>query len=322
MRAVVCDQLGPLSDLRIEERPDLEPGPGQVVVDVTAADLTHVDALFITGAYQIKPPTPFVPGTQAAGVVSAVGEGVDGVAVGDRVITAAGLGAYATQIAIGPQQLLPIPDSMSDEVAAGFIQAYATAWFAFTRRLHLHEGETVLVTGASGGVGRAAVDLASAMGAVVVAGASTQERLDEAAAAGATHVVNYAESELTPTVRELVPGGVDVVYDPVGGDIGWNAYRTLGSLGRYGVVGFVGGIGSLPTNRILLGNRAALGIDWGHWAGGHPAQNQDMLRDLLAFAGEGRLSPPSPGRVQFDDVAEALQSFLDRKVTGKLALVV
>ena len=113
MRAVVCDQLGPLSDLRIEERPDLEPGPGQVVVDVTAADLTHVDALFITGAYQIKPPTPFVPGTQAAGVVSAVGEGVDGVAVGDRVITAAGLGAYATQIAIGPQQLLPIPDSMA-----------------------------------------------------------------------------------------------------------------------------------------------------------------------------------------------------------------
>lgn len=320
MRAVVCDELGPLTGLRIEDRPDLVPSGGKVVVDVTAADLTHVDALFITGAYQIKPPTPFVPGTQAAGVVSAVGSDVEGVAVGDRVITSAGLGAFATQVLVRPSQLLPVPDSMTDEVAAGFVQAYGTAWFAFTRRLALRDGESVLVTGSSGGVGRAAVDLASAMGATVVAGASSKERLAEAASAGATHLVDYASDDFTATVKALVPGGIDVVYDPVGGDIGWNAYRTMAALGRYGVVGFVGGIGSLPANRILLGNRSAVGIDWGFWAGGHAEENHDMLNDLLAFAGEGRLSPPTPTVVGFDDVASGLQALLDREVTGKIVL--
>ena len=320
MQAIVCEELGPLQHLRIDERPDLVAMPGTIVVDVSAADLSHVDALFITGAYQIKPPTPFVPGMQCAGTVRSVGDDVEGVNVGDRVIVSPGLGAYATQVLARPHQAVAVPDSMSFEVAAGFLQAYGTAWFGFTRRLHLRDGETVLVTGASGGVGRAAVDLASAMGAVVIAAASSEERLDEARAAGAAHTVNYATADLTAEVKALVQGGVDVVYDPVGGDIGWNSYRTLGALGRYGIVGFVGGIGSLPSNRILLGNRSAVGIDWGHWVGGHPLENNDMLSDLMAFASTGRLSPAVPELVPFVEVADGLQRLLDRQVSGKIVL--
>ena len=216
MRAVVCPELGPPKNMSVQEWPDLEPGPGEVVVDVEACGVNFVDALMAQGLYQIKPTPPFVPGSEVAGTVAKLGEGVDDVAVGDRVVAMPGLGGFAEQVRARADALIPIPKGLDTPTAACFVQSYCTALFALDRRGGLQEGETVLVLGAAGGVGLAAIDVAKAMGARVIAAASSPEKLELCRSRGADETIDYAQEDLKVRAKELSGGGVNMVYDPVG----------------------------------------------------------------------------------------------------------
>jgi NADPH2:quinone reductase len=323
MRAVVCSEFAPLDRLTVEERPDLEPGPGRVVVAVRAAGVNFVDALFVQGAYQIKPPLPFTPGNEIAGDVLAVGEGVEGLAPGDRVLASVGLGGFASQVSVAAPAAIPIPDALTYGQAAGFVQSYATMQFAYTARTTLRPGETVLVLGAGGGVGLAAVDLARHHGATVIAAASSQAKLAAATAAGATHTIDYETTDdLKTAVRELSDGGVDLVVDPVGGRVSEPALRALRWMGRYLVIGFAGGdIPRLPVNQVLLNNRTLVGVDWGAWTMRDPDANRRLVRDLVELAGSGAIHPVEPTAYPLDDVVAALTDLQERRVAGKVVLV-
>jgi NADPH2:quinone reductase len=328
MRAVVCQALGPVQQLDVEERDDPRAGPGTVVVAVEAAGVNYVDALFVQGRYQIKPTTPFVPGGEVAGRITAVGEGVEDWVVGDRVLANVGLGGFATAIAARPGQLFAIPDELTATQAAAFIQSYCTALYPLRDRAGLQPGDWVLVLGAAGGVGRAAIDVARALGAHVIAAASSAERVQTCRDAGADAGVDYSTEDLKTRARELAiaggstSGGVDVVVDPVGADRAEPALRSLGNEGRYLVIGFAGGtIPSLPLNQILLRNRKVIGVDWGAWMLGHGPEQHALLTELLAMAGEARLHPPEPTTRPLDEAPGALADLLAGRVTGKLVLV-
>lgn len=323
MRAVVCQELGPVENLVVEDRDDLVVGAGQVVVEVGAAGVNYVDALFVQGEYQIKPTPPFVPGGEVAGQVTAIGEGVEGVAVGDRVIASVGLGGFASQVLARPGQLFVIPAAMTDTQAAAFIQSYCTALFSLRDRARLQPGESVLVLGAAGGVGRASIDVAKALGARVIAAASSPERLELCRAAGADEVIDYSTEDLKTRARELAGGtGVDVVVDPVGGDKAEPSLRALGYNGRYLVIGFAGGdIPRVPLNQVLLRNRHVVGVDWGAWMLAHGDEQRALLEELLAMVADGQLHPPEPTARPFDDAPAALADLLAHRVTGKLVLV-
>lgn len=319
--AVVCQELGPVTGLIIEERTIGDPGPGEVRIDVRASGVNFVDALFVQGAYQIKPQLPFVPGSDVAGVIEAVGDGVDGWAVGDRVLTMVGLGGYATGVKAAAGRLVRIPDDVDFVLAAGMLQAYATARFALLIRAGLQQGEKVLVLGAGGGVGLACVDTARAHGAEVVAAASSPERLDLARLAGAAHTVDYTTEDLKTRVRELA-GFVDVVVDPVGGQHSEPALRTLGEDGRFLVIGFASGeIPRLPANQILLRNRQVVGVDWGAWSMTHGDENQVILEVVMADVATGRLRPVNPTTYPLAEAASALTDLVERRTVGKVVLV-
>jgi len=324
MRRVVCRAFGPLTDLVVEKGPDLVPGPGEVVVEVEAAGANFVDALMVQGGYQIKPPLPFTPGMEVAGTVAAVGEGVDAVAPGDRVLALCWFGGYASQVAVPATGAIPLPSSLSTGQAATLVQSYATMHFALTRRTTVAPGEWVAVLGAGGGVGLAAVDVAKALGAKVVACASTPAKLDAAAAAGADATVPYDDegADLKAAIREATGGGADVVVDPVGGAKAEAALRALRWMGRYVVIGFAAGaIPSLPANQVLLNNRTVVGVDWGAWTGRDPAGNAAVIAEVLAMAAGGRLHPVEPASYPLDRVADALTDLQGRRVTGKVVLV-
>ena len=322
MRAVVCSEFAPIDQLRIEERPDPEPGPGKVVVAVRAAGVNFVDGLFVQGKYQIKPPTPFTPGGEVAGDVVAVGEGVEGVAVGDRVLAMPWLGGFASHVELAAGGVVPIPGSLTYGQAAALVQSYGTMLFAFTKRTQVREGEWVLVLGAGGGIGLAAVDVARHLGARVIAAASSDEKLAAATAAGAEGTINYETEDLKTRARELSGGGVDVVVDPVGDRFADAALRSLGWMGRYLVIGFAGGgIPSLPINQVLLNNRTLVGIDWGAWTMRDAAGNQALLSELMQLAGSGALHPVEPTEYPLDDVVRALTDLAERRAAGKLVLV-
>ncbi len=323
MRKIVCTELGPPSGLSLEEAPDLAPWPGQVVIEVEAAGVNFVDALFIAGSYQIKPPLPFTPGSEVAGRIAAVGEGVEGWAEGDRVLYSCGLGGYASQVAANALGLTRVPDALTTGQAAAFGQSYCTALFSLRERAHLRPGETVLVLGAGGGVGLAAIDVAKALGATVIAAASSSDKLASAVAAGADHTIDYSAESLKDRAREIAGGtGVDVVVDPVGGDLADPALRSLGLFGRYLVIGFAtGDIPRLPLNQVLLRNRSVLGVDWGAWGMQFGAENAALLADALALAADGRLHPAEPTAYPLDRVADALDDLTNRRVHGKVVLV-
>jgi NADPH2:quinone reductase len=322
VRAVVCSVFGPIDLLTIEERPDPEPGPGNVVVAVRAAGVNYVDGLFVQGKYQIKPALPFVPGGEVAGEVVAVGDGVDEVAVGNRVLAMPWLGGFTSHVEISAKGVVPVPEALSFGQAAGLVQSYGTMLFSYTRRTILLEGETVLVLGAGGGIGLAAIDLAKRMGATVIAAASSAEKLAAAVAAGADHTIDYETEDLKVRARELSGGGVDVVVDPVGGRFADPALRSLGWMGRYLVIGFAGGtIPSLPVNQALLNNRSIIGVDWGAWTMRDAAGNQALLAELLALAGAGSITPVEPTEYALEDVVQALVDLQERKVAGKVVLV-
>lgn len=322
MRRVVCRTIGPVEQLEIEDVDPLVPQNGQVVVDVKAAGVNFVDALFVQGLYQIKPPTPFTPGSEVAGVVSALGDGVTGVAVGDRVVVQCGLGGYAEQITASPLQLIPMPTGLSFGQAATLVQSYATMLFALTRRCVVAPGETVLVLGAGGGIGLAAIDVAKALGLWPIAAASSTDKLDKALAAGAEAGIDTSTEDLKTRARELSAGGVDLVIDPVGGPLAESALRALRVGGRYVVVGFASGeIPRLPANQILLNNRTVVGIDWGAWTLQNPEAHHILLADLTTLVTEERLAPTNPTTYPLPEAPAALTALLSRKVTGKLALV-
>jgi NADPH:quinone reductase len=322
MRRIVCHEFGPLESLTVEDGPDPVPASHQVVVAVRAAGVNFVDALFVQGRYQIKPPTPFTPGSEVAGEVVAVGDEVAEVAVGDRVVAPVGLGGFAEQVAVAATSVVPLPDGMAFARAAAMLQSYSTALFALTRRTSVVAGETVLVLGAGGGVGLAALDVARMLGLHTVAAASDEAKLTAARAAGAEHTIDYESEDLKLRARELGGGGVDVVVDPVGGAHAKPALRALGVGGRYLVIGFASGeIPRLPANHVLLNNRAVVGIDWGAWAMQNPAANQELTAELIGAVAAGRLTPPEPTTYPLDGAAEALADLEGRRVAGKLVLV-
>ena len=304
--------------LQVVESDDLVPRDGQVVVDVAAAGVNFVDALFVQGTYQIKIPPPFTPGSDFAGTVAAVGDGVDGFAVGDNVLGST-FGAYASQIAVAAGSLTRVPSTIGLDQAAALLQSYCTMWFAYTRRMSLQPGQRVLVLGAGGGIGLAAVDVACGLGATVIAAASSDDKLAAARAAGATETINYTTEDLKARGKEL---GVDVVVDPIGGDLAEQALRAAGWMSTYIVIGFASGpIPKFPINLVLLNNRTVIGVDWGAWTGRDPAGQTALLDELMTAVADGRLHPPAPTRRPLDDVSSVLQDALDRKLVGKTVLV-
>lgn len=323
MRKIVCNELGPPELLVVEEADDLVPRPGQVVIGVEAAGVNYVDALIAAGTYQMKMTPPFTPGNEVAGTLVAVADDVHGWALGDRVLCSCGLGGYASQVGAGPLQLSRIPERLTMGQAAAFTQSYCTAMFSLRERAAVQPGETVLVLGAGGGVGLAAIDVAKALGATVIAAASTQEKLDAATAMGADHTIDYTVESLKDRAKAIAGGtGVDVVLDPIGGDLAEPALRALGLFGRYLVIGFASGpIPRLPLNQVLLRNRSILGVDWGSWGMQFGAENAALLADALALAADGRLHPTEPAAYPFARVADALNDLTNRRVTGKVVLV-
>lgn len=322
MRAVVCNELGPPSILVVEERPEPEPTAGQVVLDVEAAGVNYVDGLFVAGDYQIKPPLPFVPGNEVAGTIRAVGDGVERWEVGDRVLASVGLGGFASAVTTTPDALAPVPDRLSSAAAAAFTQSYCTVAFALGRRASLVAGETLLVLGAAGGVGIAAIQYGKALGATVIAAASSDERLERCTAAGADATINYTDVDLKTAAREAADGGVDVVFDPVGHDLTEPALRAMSEFGRLCVIGFArGDIPRLPTNQVLLRNRSVVGVDWGAWAMGHGREQRVLLSDTLAMVETGRLTPPEPTAYPMERAADALSDLLEHRLVGKAVLV-
>jgi len=316
MKAVICDATG--EPVRVGEQETPEPGAREVLIEVHACGLNYVDALICRGGYQVQPKMPYTPGSEFAGTVVGVGPGVEGFSPGNRVL---GRGGYVSHAVRPAAALSKLPDNMSIGQAATFIQSYSTLCYAY-ERARLAEGETVLVLGASGGIGRAAMDLAKARGARVIAAASSEERLDACRAAGADGAVNYASEDLKSRARELSDGGVDLVVDPVGGDVAESALRALGYLGRYLVIGFAAGtIPKFPINQVLLRNRNVVGIDWGAWSGAHPKEQGDILARLLAMMEAGEISPPEPSTYPFERAQDALDDLYERRMIGKAVLI-
>jgi NADPH2:quinone reductase len=322
MRAVVCNEFGPLEGLVVEDRQVLEPGPGMVVIDVAAAGVNFVDGLICQGKYQLKPPTPFVPGSEVAGVISRVGPDVSDWSVGDRVLVFCGFGGFAGQVVAPGVSLVAVPDAIDLPQAAALIQSYCTMLFTLTRRTTVTPGEWVLVLGAGGGIGLAAVDVATALGARVIAAASTPDKLGAAVAMGAEATIAYEVEDLKTRARELSGGGVDVVVDPVGGRHSEPALRATRHLGRFCVIGFASGpIPSVPINQVLLNNRTLVGVDWGGWTFKDPFGNRALLGELLDMVAAGRLHPTAPATRPLEEAAAVMEALIERSVTGKVVLV-
>jgi NADPH:quinone reductase len=320
MRRIVCRELGPLENLAVEEVDEPEVSPGTILVDVEAAGVNFVDALIVRGEYQLKPPLPFVPGGEIAGRVLAVGDGVTTVQVGDRILGMTGFGGFAERVVIGAAQGSRVPPPIDATRAATFTQSYCTALFALRERAGLRPGETVLVLGAAGGVGRAAIDVSKALGARVIAAASSAARAGACKAAGADETIDYSREDLKSRVKQL--GSVDVIVDPVGGDRAEPALRTLGVDGRYLVIGFAAGaIPRIPLNLVLLRNRRVVGVDWGAWMMSNPDAQRGQVGELLALVEAGRLHPQEPVTYALEDAATALADLLANRVAGKAALV-
>jgi NADPH2:quinone reductase len=322
MRTVICPAFGPLANLSVTttEAPTL--GEGMVRVDVAAAGVNFVDGLICQGKYQLKPPTPFVPGSEVAGTVTEVGPGVTGIDVGTRVVVFVGFGGFASEVVVPALTLIRIPDSLDFERAAALIQSYCTALFTLTRRTTVAPGEWVLVLGAGGGIGLAAIDVARALGARVIAAASSPGKLAAASAMGAEATIAYETEDLKTRAREISGGGVDVVIDPVGGAHSEPALRATRHLGRFCVIGFASGpIPSVPLNHVLLNNRTMVGVDWGGWTFKDPEGNRQVIAQLMSMIEEGRLHPTAPVAYPLEQAATVMGGLLDRDLAGKAVLV-
>ncbi|WBQ11066.1 NADPH:quinone oxidoreductase family protein [Hyphomonadaceae bacterium ML37] len=322
MRALVCKDFAPYQQLSVEEVADPALPAGFVMLDVKAAGVNFPDILLVEGKYQMKPERPFIPGMEAAGVVSAVGEGVTGIKTGDRVIAATMLGAFAEKVPVHASQVVPMPASMSFDEGAALTTIYGTSWHALKDRAKLKAGESVLVLGAAGGVGIATVQLAKAAGARVIAAASSDEKLAFCRENGADETINYSTEDLKARVKELTGGkGVDVVYDPVGGDLAEAALRASGWDARYLVIGFASGpIPKIPLNLALLNSRNILGVFWGAWAGRFPRENAGNIKEIFDMFEVGKVRPPVSASYPLAEYAKAFEDLLERRVRGKVVL--
>jgi NADPH2:quinone reductase len=321
MRAIVCQRFGPVSDLELVERDSSPLGPVDVRIAVTACGVNHVDGLFVQGRYQIKPPVPFTPGMEIVGRIVEIGPEVTDRRLGDRVFANVGLGGYVSEAVVAAGRTMPLPDAITDGQAATFMQSYLTGWFALRERVHAEPGQRLLVLGAGSGVGLAAVDIAAMLGLRVFAAASTEEKRALAAERGAEATIDSASDDVKERARELGGGAVDILYDPVGGDVGEACLRALGDDGAYLVIGFVAGIQRLPANQILLRNRRVIGVDWGGWAGRYPGRNDEFVVEVLEHVAAGRLHPVEPVAYPLADASRVLTDLAERRVAGKAILV-
>jgi NADPH2:quinone reductase len=322
MKAVLCKQYGPPESLVLEELPAQRPGPGEVVVSVKAASVNFPDFLIIQNKYQFKPPLPFSPGSELAGVVKEVGAGVSNVRPGDRVIAFTTYGAFAEEVKTEAARLLPLPEKMDFITGAAFLLTYATSDHALRDRGALKAGETLLVLGAAGGVGLAAIEIGKALGARVIACASSEDKLAVCREHGADATINYGSEDLRERVKALTEGrGVDVVYDAVGGAYTEPAFRSLAWRGRLLVVGFAAGeIPKLPLNLALLKGAAVVGVFWGDFARREPRAFAESVRQLAKWYAEGRLRPHVSQTLPLERAAEAIQLLASRKAKGKIVL--
>ena len=324
MRAVLCKELGGPEKLVLEEVPAPPLGDGQVRIEIHAAGVNFADTLLIAGQYQDRPPLPFIPGMEVGGVVREVGKGVTHLKRGDRVLASVGRGGYAEEVVAEADIVHRIPDAMDFVTAAGFPVAYSTSHGAFDWRARLKAGETVLVLGASGGVGLTAVEIAKAMGASVIAAAGGPEKLKVAERAGADHLIDYAREDLRERVKAITGGrGVDVVYDPVGGDAFDQSLRCIAWEGRLIIIGFAGGrISQIPANLVLVKNIDVIGFFWGSYRRYRPEVMTRSYQQLFRWFEEGKLKPHVSHRLPLAEVAEALRLLKTRQSTGKVVLTV
>jgi NADPH2:quinone reductase len=324
MKAVLCKQFGPPDVLVVEDLPSPRAGPGEVVISVKAASLNFPDVLIIQNKYQFKPPLPFSPGSELAGVVKEIGPGVQGWRAGDKVIAFTTYGAFAEEVKTDASRLVPLPEKMDFVTGAAFLLTYATTDHALRDRAALAAGETLLVLGAAGGVGLAAIEIGKALGARVIACASSEEKLAVCRSHGADATINYATEDLRERIKALTEGrGVDVVYDPVGGPYTEPAFRSLAWRGRHLVVGFAAGeIPKLPLNLALLKGASVVGVFWGDFARRQPKEFAQSIGQLARWYADGKLKPHVSHTMPLEKAAEALKLMAARQVTGKLVLTV
>jgi NADPH2:quinone reductase len=322
MKALLCKQYGGPDDLVIEDIAEPAAGPGEAIVDVKAAALNFFDTLIIAGKYQTKPAMPFSPAAEFAGVVKSLGSGVTGVKIGDRVLGYLGYGAARERIVVKADRLIPIPDALDFDRAAGVVVTYGTTLHALKDRAHLREGETLAVLGASGGVGLAAVELGKTMGARVIACASSDDKLAFVKKHGADDTINYASDNLKEALRRVTGGrGADVIYDPVGGPYAEQALRSIAWKGRFLVVGFAAGeIPKIPLNLALLKGCDIVGVFWGSFIERDPAGHRANTRQILDWVAAGKLSAHVQATYPLADAAAALNALAARKVMGKIVL--
>jgi NADPH2:quinone reductase len=322
MKAVLCKQYGPASELVVEDAPSLMPGQGQLVIAVHACGVNFPDTLIIQGKYQFKPELPFSPGAEVAGVVKKVGAGVTRFQPGDRVIAATTWGGYAQEALAQAERVMRMPEGMDFQTAAAFLLTYGTSHHALKDRGELKTGETVLVLGAAGGVGLAAVEIAKVMGARVIAAASTDEKLSVCREHGAAETINYSTQDLREQLNALTGGrGVDVVYDPVGGNLSEPALRSMAWRGRYLVIGFAAGdIPKVPLNLPLLKGCSIVGVFLGGFMRAEPQRSETQLRELVDWIARGKLHPRVHAVYPLERAAEALHEVTSRNVIGKVVL--
>jgi NADPH2:quinone reductase len=320
MKALLCKSYGPPENLVIEQVADLEPGAGEAVVEVYAAALNFPDTLQIQGKYQFQPPMPFSPGSEVGGIISKVGAGVTTFKVGDRVMATPSIGGMAEQVRCSVAGLRKIPDSMDFKTAAGFAMVYTTSYHALKQRARIQSGETLLVLGASGGVGMAAVELGKLMGARVIAAASSDEKLAFVQQAGPDEILNYGDGDLKEKVKALTDDkGADVIYDPVGGDLFDQATRCINWNGRLLVVGFTSGrIPSYPANLALLKGSSMVGVFLGRFRKEEPEAYEQNFEELFAMYTAGKIKPIVTDSFALEDYVAAFNVFRDRKVMGKV----
>ncbi len=322
MKALLCKAFGPASTLVLEDIPAPDIKKNEILLDVHAAGVNFPDTLIIEGKYQFKPPFPFSPGGEAAGVISTVGEKVTHLKPGDRVMALTGWGSFAEQVAVPNYNVLPIPESMDFTIAAAFSMTYGTSMHALKQRANLQPGETLLVLGASGGVGLAAVEIGKALGARVIAAASSAEKLEVARNAGADELINYTDTSLKDEIKRLTNGnGADVIYDPVGGDLFDQAIRAIAWNGRLLVVGFASGrIPELPVNLALLKGASVVGVFWGSFAQRQPQDNAANFKQLCAWFEEGKLKPLVSQVYPLERAGEAIDALGGRRAVGKVVV--
>ena len=326
MKAIICDHWGAPSSLQLRDMPSPEPGPKQVLVRVRVAAVNFPDALIVAGKYQFRPEFPFSPGGEMSGEIIAIGAEVKHLAVGNKVVGLASHGAYAQEAVVDATHIVPLPMDISDadlELAGSFVLTYGTSFHALKDRAEARPGETLLVLGAGGGVGLAAVELGKLMGLRVIAAASSQEKRDAARALGADEVIDYNSENLREQIKGLTEGkGVDIVYDPVGGDFAEPALRSVGWRGRYLVIGFAAGdIPKIPINLLLLKGSALVGVFWGEFVRREPKLNAANMAQLFTWLNERKIHPHISKRYPLSQAPAALDALLARNAVGKLVIL-